>query len=116
MEKTCTISHSQSPVFSNNFEELQVSSGAEHRTFSMRELVDTFPEAKRVIKEMVKEDECVLKQHTELKNKINNELFKRAPMADMEILAILAFSMIRDDFVEHKNRNKIFKEGEYIAD
>ena len=118
MENYLQNSRPQSPVFSNvgidpGIEELQVSSPTEYRTLSMsmRELVETFPQ-KKTIKALIKEDEVALRDLKEIENKVANDLFRAVNISDADFCKALIMAVINGDFIEHKSRNKTFKEGE----
>ena len=89
------------------------------RIFSNRELVDMFPEAKKIIMEMIQEDNRIVTQHQEILNQIRDDLYSRVPLFQLDIATALVFSVVRNDFIvhnEHKKTNSGFYQGELVAD
>ena len=116
MEKVSYLKSRLASDVGNDICEEETSPPSDRPAFSMRDLVDTFPEAKKVVKEMVKEDERALRIYEEAKDRIRNWLYPRVKMEDLDIMTALFCIWLSSNFIEHKSQNKLLKEGEYVSD
>src|SRR5258706_14369270 len=71
----------------------------ENHRLSALELIETFPDAKSVIKQMIREDRIQLQREREKRDEIRNFLFLKVPIIDIEFSVSLAYSMVRNDFI-----------------
>lgn len=116
MEKTLAQPVFNLKTLSFNNEELQALPPYERQRFSMKELVDTFPQSKKIIKELIEEDESLLEENKKLKEEIGNRIWSRLPIHQVDIVTELVYTLARTDFIEHKSNNSNWKQGEYAED
>jgi len=88
----------------------------ERISFTNKELVEMFPEAKKTIASLIKQDEQTLAESRTLREKVYNNLYPKVKMDNLDIAVSLVMCVVDNQIVEHKNKNSEFMIGELISD
>ena len=85
---------------------------------SAKDLVDTFPQAKSVVKQMIKDDEDILESHSEMRQGIRNRLSRTLPIHQVGIASEIVFTLARTDYLENNTGGMLLKNGkpQYIQE